>query len=303
MTGGAGSVVSPKPFSPAASGWVNRFSEDSKVPVAAGGFGGFDELFSEVVPPRRPETPGPSPVRPQTVPTPRGRKSSEAMAIDRIFQNFCISSPPPSGGVSPVPAETAAADPEEAFSADLANVLVWFEKDLTQAQRMTATFTLLSHLTAWQLRFVLGLLSKPSEAVADAALASAPPGFQEPVGEAAGEHHPEAWHGDHRIPTPLNSRAESQYLSSADLSQAADLTLEQCNPELFQRDVSSWLKSLRLHKYDGCLGRLRPDYLLGLVRGGDEAAADVALERLGVGALGARRKFIRVLVTIQQSLA
>ncbi|KAK1766306.1 hypothetical protein QBC33DRAFT_516206 [Phialemonium atrogriseum] len=51
------------------------------------------------------------------------------------------------------------------------------------------------------------------------------------------------------------------------------------------RWLSRWLRSLRLHKYERCLGGMRPAELLEL--------ADEDLRRLGVDTVGARNKLLR----------
>jgi hypothetical protein len=78
-------------------------------------------------------------------------------------------------------------------------------------------------------------------------------------------------------------------------STGSELTLDQCNVELFKRDIPQWLRSLRLHKYTPAIGGLSQEALL--------ASTDEILERHGVAALGARRKLLRIFETIQKAIA
>lgn len=78
-------------------------------------------------------------------------------------------------------------------------------------------------------------------------------------------------------------------------SASSELTLDQCNVELFKRDIPQWLRSLRLHKYTPAVGGLTQETLL--------ASTDESLERHGVAALGARRKLLRIFETIQNSMS
>jgi len=311
---------------------------------------GFEELFPAVIPPRRPLTPSPDKRGDKHMPhmlgiphRPTARKSSEAVAIERIFQNFSLPpSPEPILHEKPAPV----LDNEAAFKADLANVLVWFESDLANSQRITTAFTLLNHLTTWQLRFVMSLLSKPSEnyaaeasdmlhlrqhrSLAQDSLTVAPPSSQESFASEV----PPGLEKPPRVESPRYPRAESPRLeparpydqswrrspgppspkatatspsspnisvaSSEVNSTASEITLEQCNPELFYRDIPAWLRSLRLHKYSTVFSSMTQADLLALVAGETEVA-DAKLEQLGILALGARRKVMRVLSMIHAS--
>lgn len=311
---------------------------------------GFDDLFPEVVPPKRPLTPSPelqkSHKAMDSVPVrPTARRTSEAVAIERIFQNFSLGSsdllPPPEEtlqtaatqrSLSPLQSSSVVGDNDQIFKSDLANVLVWFENDLTNSQRITTAFTLLNHLTTWQLRFVLSLLSKPSEdhvaeakfiesvsganhGLLDAMDMGPPPGFVQPVAvEAPTLYHQKVYEtpkvspakpmpsfGPGLMTSPTmscSSSANSVSATTSLASSASELTLEQCNPDLFDRDIQAWLRSLRLHKYSLCFQSMKQSEILTLV---EEQDADARLEKMGVSALGARRKILRVLATIKAS--
>lgn len=338
VVGGAGihGSLSPIPRSgnvTPVSDWLGRIDSVSPVPERPSSTAtvrhGFDDLFPEVVPPKRPLTPSPEqrdhhkamdsvPVRPTA------RRTSEAVAIERIFQNFSLGSgdllptaEEPQQPSSPLPAATAIVDNDQLFKTDLANVLVWFENDLTNSQRITTAFTLLNHLTTWQLRFVLSLLSKPSEDhTAEAHFIesfsssanqvpydnSPPPGFVQ-VETPTIYHQPPQQYQAQRVEQHSPTRSNQGYgllasptmSNSSSTSTNSDLTLEQCNPELFHRDIPAWLRSLRLHKYATCFQSMKQDEILGLA---DAQGADERLERMGISALGARRKILRVLATI-----
>lgn len=310
---------------------------------------GFDDLFPAVVPPRRPLTA--SPERPHQ---PTARRTSEAVAIERIFSNFSLpptpepvipeeqQQPPTSRPFGTGAVASTIVDTDASFRADLANVLVWFEQDLTNSQRITTAFTLLNHLTTWQLRFLLSLLSKPSQDFqAEAQMlhhpepltAMAPPSAQEELGAppgfdsarrpgspsrpqsplmAQGKRSPlpaafRSYRNTAVSPGPSNTSTGSYSATSpalsgtASVSSTAELTLEQCSPELFDRDLGVWLRSLRLHKYSGCFAGRSQAELLALSAMEDQTAAEARLEQLGVAALGARRKILRVLSTIRAS--
>lgn len=315
---------------------------------------GFDELFPAVVPPQRPLTA--SPQRPHQ---PTARRTSEAVALERIFSNFSLPpSPEPIIPEEPHPqpvnrpftptgaAASAIVDNDVSFRADLANVLVWFEQDLTNSQRITTAFTLLNHLTTWQLRFLLSLLSRPSEDFqAEAQLLhhpepllnnmpllahnapvhqegpATPPGFERQQPSPSRPQSPsitqarrsplpaafKSYRNTSASPAPSNSNGSSFTALSPTLSSSAvsgtssvasELTLEQCSPELFDRDLGAWLRSLRLHKYSPILSGISQSELLKLPAM-EQTEAETRLEQLGVGALGARRKILRVLSIIR----
>lgn len=285
---GEGVLASPVPTAVLpASKWFEREIRGSQElpyrPMSSSGVlyghgGGFDDIFAEVVPPRRPATPAPS---------------QEAAAIDRIFQSLSISpvsslgSSAPKSSLLMSQAGTLMDPSEQAFKDDLANVLVWFEQELTNSQRITTAFALLNHLTTWQLRFVLSLLSKPASTSGDEQhVGDGPPPGLSPKPKTIPE-------------SPLRSSDQTEGTeptsSSITNSCQSELTLDQCNPELFFRDIPGWLRSLRLHKYAPCFAGMEPAELLAVVQAAD---SETRLELMGVQALGARRKLLRVLGTI-----
>lgn len=329
---------------PASTDQLGFSSTDSWSPSRS-----FDELFISEPPPLRPQTPGPVPF---AQPRPM-RKSSEAVAIDKLFE--CLGQDvsqktPPHGanltsalGSSPLIKQHSGTDDEEIFQADLANVLVWFEKSLTSSQRITTAFTLFERLNSWQREFVLGMLrttettasvrSQVDERInagvhnmqlGDEQISGLlPPRAATPNNSVGHERIPKATTGPSLVleappgfsPTPFYAGKESQMsmpsltnlsnqstasfvsvTSTASWSSctSAELTLEQCHPDLFKRDIPQWLRSLRLHKYTPCLGKLSRAELL--------AMDDADLERLGVAALGARRKLLRLFFTIKASI-
>jgi hypothetical protein len=182
------------------------------------------------------------------------------------------------------------ADDDPVFRNDLAHVLVWFSDDLTSQQRLVAAYTLAKTLPRWQTEFLLKLLANDGDTDGHAShLAS-------PVVSDSGLSPPNSGGSWKRIADPEPTRSVLRtWNPERDLERTSPTSSSDSVPvssHLFHTDMSAWLRLHRLHKYQPVFQRVTD-------RGRILSMNEDGLAAIGVAALGARRKFLRLFELIR----
>lgn len=210
------------------------------------------------------------------------------------------------------------AERDPAFKNDLAHVLIWFNEDLTSHQRLMTAYTLAQNLSPWQMEILQDCLWREVGPSAGGDPVPAGP-YIPPANTSPADAHPIAFPSS-GVPSPPSSTtsqnrslapgsrpldnrdraatiktapAAATTLSSIRHGQFDDDPSVSINSPLFHSDFVGWLRLHRLHKYQGNFkGRHDSRAILAL--------SDNDLESLGISALGARRKFLRLFEAIKE---
>lgn len=226
---------------------------------------------------------------------------SEADVIDRLFTQLQVS-------------EGKQQDADEAiFKGDLAHVLVWFKQDLQSLQKLTVVYTLASELDYQQRDSLVSMLTQRTPSPVISEKAPARPrlmsevlswrSVEPPPGLPASTSRPTSFKPPTSVTPPpvpprrsiapvapiARARAQSMFVASGSLDSADDGLYA----HIFDEGILPWLKALRLHKYSQSLGHLTREQMLNIRN-------EAELENLGVAAMGARHKLLRVLEGIRK---
>ncbi|PJF19137.1 hypothetical protein PSACC_01051 [Paramicrosporidium saccamoebae] len=202
-----------------------------------------------------------------------------------------IARPASASPVGPIPSPLALpTDDDPVFRNDLAHVLVWFSDDLASQQRLVAAYTLAKTLPRWQIEFLLKLLAQDVDADGHASHLASPiasdsePNLLSSSGSWRRVADPE--------PTRSVARTWNPERDSERISPTSSSDTIPVSSHLFHTDLSAWLRLHRLHKYQAVFQRIMDRKKL-------LAMDEDGLEAIGVAALGARRKFIRLFELIR----
>lgn len=214
--------------------------------------------------------------------------------VEPVLPDYRSASPLP---VSPV---KLALDMDPVFKNDLAHVLVWFQEDLTDQQRLSTVYTLAQRLSTSRVTLLIKCLLAENEEF-EQYLYPSPPASISPLpfpnmGNGASTIPPSAhipctkppklWNV--AIPEPHRPPGFHPSWTRRDLNEETQTSL-MFNPirsKLFYSNLSAWLRFHRLHKYEGNFSGINKSQILEL--------DDADLAELGVSAVGARRKFLRL---------
>lgn len=199
-------------------------------------------------------------------------------------------SPPAAVQLKALP-EDGVHEEDPAFKNDLAHVLVWFGDDLTSQQKLTTVYTLMQKLSPTQLTLLWECLKPENHADPTAVKSNGtwrrPHSQNAPLVPRPVRASP--------FPTSLTDNGDSSRSSSPPLCGVSAVEIPQLNLALFEEDYSAWLRFHRLHKYQETFQSMQHDRQAIL------RLDDAALERVGVAALGARRKFLRLFEMIRSA--
>lgn len=195
------------------------------------------------------------------------------------------------------------------FKNDLAHVLVWFGEDLSSEQKLTTVYTLIRRLPKPQLDLLLECIKSDGDYSTPMHHATPHARFGGGSWRRAPEQKASTLTLAPRpvraspftlsppesvVPSRPTSPSSSSPSSSAGVSP---IELVQVNLSLFEEDYPAWLRHHRLHKYQDNFRTLWEDRQAIL------RLSDADLERIGISALGARRKFLRLFETVVAAMA
>jgi hypothetical protein len=189
------------------------------------------------------------------------------------------------------------AEDDPAFKNDLAHVLVWFSDDLTNQQRLVTAFTLAKNLSKFQMEFLVHCLQQQDSdngspvngsSRSNQSILSSP--IRRPEGSLGVSN---SWRG---VPAPEPIRTIASWgekgRQTREPSVGSSPEAVPPNSALFHADLAGWLRFHRLHKYLSVFQSL-PDWRKAL------ELDDIDLEGIGIAAVGARRKFLRLFELIR----